>query len=62
MQKKNLLLGLGAAVVAFSTLFGVVACDDDEDDGTGATDEPTADDTQPTDSGDAAEPTATEAA
>ena len=44
MQKKNLLLGLGAAVLALSSLFGVVACDDDED-STTATDTPSADTT-----------------
>ena len=42
MQKKNMLLGLGAAVVAFSTLFGVVACKDDKNDGGTATDTPAA--------------------
>jgi hypothetical protein len=59
MQKKNLLLGLGAVLVAFSTLFGVVACDDDED-GTTATDTPSAD-TTPADDTPEAEATATTA-
>jgi hypothetical protein len=70
MQKKNLFLGLGAIVLATSTLFGVVACDDDEDDGGTATDTPAAD-TTPSDGGETPadgetpmeeEPTATEAA
>lgn len=59
MQKKNLLLGLGAVLVAFSTLFGVVACDDDED-GTTATDTPSGDTTPPGDTP-AADATATTA-
>jgi hypothetical protein len=43
MQRK-LILGIGAGLIALSSLFGAIACDDDEDDGT-ATDTPSADET-----------------
>jgi hypothetical protein len=73
MQKKNFLLGIGAIMLAASTLFGVVACDDDEESDGDAT-EPAAtepadgdatesdgDATEPAD-GEEEEPTATDAA
>jgi hypothetical protein len=57
MQKKWI-LGLGAVVLAFSSLFGIVACDDNNDSSTRATDTPSAG-TTPSDTTPAADTTAT---
>jgi hypothetical protein len=60
-MRKNWILGIGAGMLVLSSLFGAIACDDDEDNGNGgtATEEPTTADEGTPANGDATEaPTA----